>query len=111
MDRCALCGKFRDPVPGVKLGASAYPMMISQVLDETPKTQTAIKQAVFEKYGKKMDRKAVSRNLTLLEELEYNIQKIAAQKEKNYGIIIHTNNYRSYHYRNYHCKRTHCTTG
>lgn len=68
-------GKFRDPVPGVKLGASAYPMMISQVLDETPKTQTAIKQAVFEKYGKKMDRKAVSRNLTLLEELEYNIQK------------------------------------
>lgn len=68
-------GEFHDPVSGVKFSASAYPLMISQVLDETPKTQTAIKQAVFEKYGKKMDRKAVSRNLTLLEELEYNIQK------------------------------------
>ena len=49
--------------------------MILRILDGTPKTQTAIIQMVQQKYGVKMDRKAVSRHLNLLNALGFQIQK------------------------------------
>ena len=67
-------GYYRDgekqmPTAGVKYGPSAYPLLILQVLDGTPKTQTAIIKEIQEKYGAKIDRKAVCRHLELLEAL------------------------------------------
>lgn len=68
-------GDFCEPVAGAKFSSSAYPMMILQVLDAMPKTQTAIIQAVQEKYGVKIDRKAVSRHLELLAALRFRVKK------------------------------------
>ena len=73
-------GYFRDgenmePQTDVKYTASAYPLLILQVLDGTPKTKIAIIQEAKEKFGVKMDRKAVARHLELLEAFEYGIQK------------------------------------
>lgn len=68
-------GEPCDPKAGVKYGTSAYPLMILQVLDRTPKTQAAIIQAVQGKYGTKIDRKAVSRHLKLLKELGFWVEQ------------------------------------
>ena len=68
-------GEPCEPKCGIKYSPSAYPLLILQVLDSTPKTQTAIIQEVQEKYGTKMDRKAVSRHLDLLKEFRSGIQK------------------------------------
>lgn len=67
-------GYYLDGEPGapkadVKFTSSAYPLLILQVLDSTPKTQTAIIKAVQEKFGAKIDRKAVVRHLGLLDAL------------------------------------------
>lgn len=66
-------GEKQAPKTGIKYSPSAYPLLILQVLNDTPKTQTAIIQAVQEKYGAKIDRKAVKRHLELLEALGYSI--------------------------------------
>lgn len=68
-------GENREPQTDMKYTASAYPLLILQVLDGTPKTKTAIIQAAKEKFSVKMDRKAVARHLELLEALECGIQK------------------------------------
>lgn len=68
-------GENREPQTDIKYTASAYPLLILQVLDDTPKTKAAIIQAVQEKFGAKIDRKAVGRHLELLDALKYNIQK------------------------------------
>ncbi len=68
------CGESQPPKAGVAYKASAYPLMILQVLDDSPKTQTQIIAAVQEKYGTKMDRRAVRRNLDLLQALNYPIE-------------------------------------
>lgn len=57
------------PKPDVKFTPSAYPLLILQVLNGTPKTQTAIIKEIQEKYGAKIDRKAVVRHLELLKAL------------------------------------------
>lgn len=64
-----------SPKPDVKFTPSAYPFLILQALDGTPKTKTAIIHAVQEKIGVKIDRKAVGRNLELLDVFGYSIQK------------------------------------
>ena len=46
------------------------PLLILLVLDGVPKTKTAIIQAVHEKYGAKIDCKAVGRHLELLEAMD-----------------------------------------
>jgi biotin operon repressor len=68
-------GNFSDPQAGIEYKSSAYPLMVLQVLNSTPKTQAAIIRAVQEKYGKKIDRKAIHRNLNLLIELGYPVEK------------------------------------
>lgn len=68
-------GKPGTPNPNIKYSPNAYPLLIMQVLDHTPKTQTAIIKEVQEKYGAKIDRKAVCRHLELLNELGYSIQQ------------------------------------
>lgn len=68
-------GAFREPKADVKYGSSAYPLLILQELDHTPKTQTAIVQSIQEKFGSKIDRKAVRRHLELLEALGLYIEK------------------------------------
>jgi biotin operon repressor len=68
-------GDFCEPMAYAKVSSSAYPLMILRILDGTPKTQTAIIQMVQQKYGVKMDRKAVSRHLNLLNALGFQIQK------------------------------------
>ena len=68
-------GNFSEPQVGIKYGSSAYPMMVLRVLNSSPKTQAAIIRAVQEKYGKKIDRKAINRNLDLLKELEFPVEK------------------------------------
>ena len=68
-------GTFSDPSPNLKYTPNTYPILILQVLDETPKNQAAIIKAVEDRFGAKMDRKAVSRHIALLNELHYRIQK------------------------------------
>lgn len=70
-----ISSEFREPEQNIKYGTSAYPLMVSQVLGKTPQTKTAIIHAVQQKYGTKIDRKAVGRHLELLDALGYNIQK------------------------------------
>ena len=67
-------GYYCDGAPGAPKAYAhftpcAYPLLIWQVLNKTPKTQTAIIQAVQEQYGTKIDRKAVVRHLELLKAL------------------------------------------
>ena len=64
-----------DPKPGISYSPSAYPLMICEVLDEIPKTQAAIMQAVQEKYGTTINRKAVRRHLELLKALGFDLLK------------------------------------
>lgn len=68
-------GAFREPKADVKYRPSAYPLMILQVLDGTAKTQAEIIRAVQGKYGIKIDRRAVKRNLELLQAFFFRIQK------------------------------------
>lgn len=62
-------GEPNTPRTDIKYSSSAYPLLILQVLDCTPKTQTAIIKEIQEKYGAKIDRKAVVRHLELLKAL------------------------------------------
>jgi len=66
-------GNSGAPKPDVKFTPSAYPLLILQVLNGTPKTQTAIIKEIQEKYGAKIDRKAVVRHLELLKALGVNL--------------------------------------
>ena len=69
-------GSTRSPVrTDRKYSASAYPFLILQVLDDTPKTQAAIIRKIQEVFGVKMDRKAVVRNMELLADLDYPVEK------------------------------------
>ena len=68
-------GEPHPPKNDIKSSPSAYPLLILQELDHTPKTQTAIIQSIQEKYGVKIDRKAVRRHLELLEALGLYIEK------------------------------------
>lgn len=68
-------GAWQNPRTDVKFGTSAYPLMVWHVLDHTPKSQAEIIRAVQEKYGVKIDRKAVKRNLELLDVLPFGLQK------------------------------------
>jgi biotin operon repressor len=68
-------GEPGTPKTDIKYSPSAYPLLILQELDHTPKTQTAIIQSIQEKYGTKIDRKAVRRHLELLEALGLYIEK------------------------------------
>ena len=68
-------GEPHPPKNDIKCSPSAYPLLILQELDHTPKTQTAIIQSIQEKFGSKIDRKAVRRHLELLEALGLYIEK------------------------------------
>ena len=68
-------GESGVPRTDVQYDPSAYPFLILQVLDCTPKTQTAIIKEIQEKYAAKIDRKAVVRNLELLIDCGYKIQR------------------------------------
>ena len=68
-------GEPHPPKNDIKCSPSAYPLLILQELDHTPKTQTVIIQSIQEKYGVKIDRKAVRRHLELLEALGLYIEK------------------------------------
>ena len=68
-------GEPHPPKNDMKYSPSAYPLLILQELDHTPKTQAAIIRAVQEKYGTKIDRKAVRRHLELLEALGVCVEK------------------------------------
>jgi hypothetical protein len=48
-------------------------VLILRVLDGTPRTQTAIIRAVQDRYGVKIDRKAVGRHLELLKSLGFDL--------------------------------------
>lgn len=67
-------GEPGTPNPNIKYSPGAYPLLIMQVLDHTPKTQTAIIKEIQEKYGTTVGRKAVSRHLELLEALRCSIE-------------------------------------
>ena len=66
-------GEIRVPSADVKWTPSAYPLMVLEVLDVEPQTQNEIVQSVQEKYGIKMDRKAVGRHLELLKAIGFNL--------------------------------------
>lgn len=70
-------GYWRDggphaPKSDISYTPSAYPLMILQVLDGTPKSQAEIIRAVQEKYGVTIGRKAVGGHLELLKTLGFN---------------------------------------
>lgn len=66
-------GEPRNPRAGIHFRPSAYPLLILKVLDGTSKTQTAIIRAVQERYGAKIDRKAVGRHLELLKSVGFDL--------------------------------------
>lgn len=68
-------GEIGAPAPGMKYSPSAYPLLVLQVLEDTPKSQTAIIQEIQETFGVKIDRKAVSRHLELLQALNFRAEK------------------------------------
>ena len=62
-----------DPKPGIKFTPNAYPLMVWQVLDSTPKNQSALLGEIQEQYGTKMGRQALARHLALLKAMGYKI--------------------------------------
>lgn len=66
-------GEAGAPKSGIQFSPSAYPLLILRVLDGTPRTQTAIIRAVQDRYGVKIDRKAVGRHLELLKSLGFDL--------------------------------------
>ena len=68
-------GEKREPRTDLPYTPCAYPLLILYVLDGTPKTQAAIIQAVQERFGAKIDRKAVGRHLVLLKALGVHVEK------------------------------------
>ena len=66
------------PKTDMKYSPSAYPLLILQELDHTPKSQTAIIRSIQEKYSSKIDRKAVRRHLELLKAFGFYIEKCEA---------------------------------
>lgn len=70
-----LSGSTAAPNTQISYTPNAYPLLILQALDGTPKTQAAIIGQVEATYGVKIDRKAVSRHIGLLREFGTEIQK------------------------------------
>lgn len=68
-------GENPEPQTDIKYTPSTYPLLILQVLDDTPKTKAAIIRSVQEKYGTKISRNAVGRHLELLEALGVHVNK------------------------------------
>lgn len=68
-------GEIDLPDPQANFRSSAYALMIRSVLDGEPRNQVTIRQVVADKYGKSIDRKAVSRNLALLEAMDSTVRK------------------------------------
>lgn len=66
-------GDILVPSENAKWTPSAYPLMVLEVLDVEPQTQNEIVHSVQEKYGVKMDRKAVSRHLELLKAIGFDL--------------------------------------
>ena len=66
-------GEAGAPKSGIQFSPSAYPLLILKVLDGMPRTQTAIIRAVQDRYGVKIDRKAVGRHLELLKSLGFDL--------------------------------------
>lgn len=71
-------GQRQAPKDGMCFTPNVYPLLILEVLDGIPQSQTAIAQAVLEQYGIKIDRKAIKRHLDLLGELGFRIKKSKA---------------------------------
>lgn len=68
------CGeKSHPPKTDIRYTPSAYPLLILKVLSHTPQTKAAIIRAVQERFGAKIDRKAVGRHLELLDAFGYHI--------------------------------------
>jgi hypothetical protein len=49
--------------------------MILDMLEDVPQTIDAIAQKIYEQYGVKIDRKAVSRHLELLQALDFKVER------------------------------------
>lgn len=62
-----------DPKPGIKFTPNAYPLMVWQVLDSTPKNHSALLGEIQEQYGTKMGRQTLARHLALLKAMGYKI--------------------------------------
>ena len=70
-----LDGKPCAPDTDICYGPNAYPLLILQVLDGTPKQQAQIIREIQAKYGSKIGRAALGRHLALLQALGISIQK------------------------------------
>lgn len=68
-------GEKSEPRTDVKYTPAAYPLLILHVLHNTPKTKSAIIQAVQEKFGNKIGRRAVGEHLDMLKAFGYNVCK------------------------------------
>ena len=66
-------GDILVPSANAKWTPSAYPLMVLEVLDVEPQTQNEIVHSVQEKYGVKMERKAVGRHLDLLKAIGFDL--------------------------------------
>ena len=63
-------GEFTKHEEGTKFGTSAYPLMILLVWDGARQTHAEIAQKVFERFGVKLERKAIGRHLSMLREMD-----------------------------------------
>ena len=68
-------GYYLDGEPGepnayIQFKPSAYPLMVLQVLNSTPKKQADIIREIEEKFGIKIGRKAVARHLELIQAMD-----------------------------------------
>lgn len=70
-----LDGEPSAPDTDICYGPNAYPLLILQVLDGTPKQQAQIIREIQAKYGSKIGRAALGRHLALLQAFGISIQK------------------------------------
>ena len=68
-------GECTSPKADMKFTPNTYPLMVLEVLNDTPKTIDAIVQEIYNQYGVKIDRKAVRRHLALLQALGFKVER------------------------------------
>ena len=72
-------GAYQEADPDLKITRNAYPLLILQVLDKTPRNLVEIIQTVKEKYGVEIERKAVARHVQMMEAMFSDVKKAGSR--------------------------------
>jgi hypothetical protein len=61
--------------PDARYGTSAYPFLVWNTLEEIPQTHEQLAAKIRERYGVKIERKAVGRHLRLLKDMNFGVKR------------------------------------